>query len=239
MRTASISVGIGRYLHEEYGKSDMRLHFAQDDARAFSLYAKGADDGDGIDARHRLLIDGEADWDGLRHATTQIAAAGRPDLFTLYLSGHGEAGTAPGGGWFCLFDAREANPSLDGSRIDELLRIVDAETTILIVDCCFAEAVVGACDFFRYLRNSTARLRSLPHDSIKDRGKMPGSSDPSSRTCSSARFRSGRRSPTQAATSTSNGPSFRRFENRFPCSRLRERTEPFKSRSRREWPSRR
>lgn len=158
MRTASISVGIGRYLHEEYGKSDMRLHFAQDDARAFSLYAKGADDGDGIDARHRLLIDGEADWDGLRHATTQIAAAGRPDLFTLYLSGHGEAGTAPGGGWFCLFDAREANPSLDGSRIDELLRIVDAENTILIVDCCFAEAVVGACNFFRDLRNSTARF---------------------------------------------------------------------------------
>lgn len=158
MRATSISIGIGQYLHEEYAKSDMRLHFAQDDAQAFSLYARGADDVDDSDTRHRLLVDGEADWDGVRLAATQIAAAGRPDLFLLYLSGHGEAGVAPTGGWFCLVDAKPGEPSLTGSRIEELLRIVDASNTLLIVDCCFAEALIGRCDFFRHLQNSRARF---------------------------------------------------------------------------------
>ncbi|MHC4049194.1 hypothetical protein [Bradyrhizobium sp. 25ACV] len=158
MRTTSISVGIGQYLHEEYAKSDMRLHFAQDDARAFSLYAKGADDLDDNDARHRLLVDGEADWDRVRAAATQIAAAGRPDLFMLYLSGHGEAGATATGGWFCLVDAEPGVPSLTGPRIDELLRIVDAPNTLLVVDCCFAEALIGGCGFFRYLQDSSARF---------------------------------------------------------------------------------
>ncbi|MGY8662411.1 hypothetical protein Q3C01_08590 [Bradyrhizobium sp. UFLA05-109] len=158
MLVASISVGIGQYLREEYSKSDMRLLYAQDDARAFSLYARGADDGGGPDERHRLLVDDQAEWQHIAEAAAEIVSRGRPDLFVLYLSGHGEAGLAPVGGWFCLFDARAGDPSLTGARIDELFRIVDAPNSMLIIDCCFAEAVVASSGFFRNLERASARF---------------------------------------------------------------------------------
>jgi hypothetical protein len=159
LRAASISVGIGDYLHKEYRESAMLLKYAVGDARAFSLYARGADDdSDGAERRHQLLTDGQATWERMLTAAEGITTEGRLDLFTIYLSGHGEAGDGAAGGWFCLVDAEAGKPGLTANRLDELLIKVDASNTLLIVDCCFAEAVVGGCRFFDLLGRSRSRF---------------------------------------------------------------------------------
>jgi hypothetical protein len=159
LRCASISVGISSYAGREYRESVMLLRYAPGDAHALSLYARGADDDKNeADKRHKLLTDAEASWDRILAAADEISSEGRTDLFTVYLSGHGEAGSGSGGGWFCLVDAEAGKPSLTADRLDELLLKVDATNTLLIVDCCFAEALVGGCRFFNLLGRSKARL---------------------------------------------------------------------------------
>ncbi|MCK1446721.1 caspase family protein [Bradyrhizobium sp. 48] len=159
MRVASISIGIGNYKDRNYRESTAQLKHAQSDAKAFSKYAQGADDDKtDMSARHKFLIDREANLIELRSASEAISSAGNLDLFMLYLSGHGEPGSEIGGGWFCLFDAEGGLPSLTANLIDEVLRKVKAANTLLIIDCCFAEAVISTSRFFTLLGSSRSRL---------------------------------------------------------------------------------
>lgn len=158
MRCASISVGIVDYAHQHYRESEMRLRHAAEDARAFSRYAAlaGSDESE-QGPLHRLLVDRDATPAGLSAAFSDLAAAGPVDVFFLYLSGHGEQGDIDGG-WFCLADAQPARRSLAGTRLDELLRPVQANYVFVIIDCCYAEAAVSGMTFFSELGGRSARL---------------------------------------------------------------------------------
>jgi hypothetical protein len=159
LRVASISIGIGNYKDRKYRESTAQLKYAQSDAEAFSKYAQGADDDKtDIAARHKLLIDSKACLEELRAASDAISSAGGLDLFMLYLSGHGEPGSQAGGGWFCLFDAEGGQSSLTADLIDGTLRKAKATNTLLIIDCCFAEAVVSTSSFFNVLGDSRSKL---------------------------------------------------------------------------------
>src|SRR5690348_3363072 len=99
MRWASIAVGIVDYASDHYRNSDMRLRYAADDARAFWRYATlaSADNSD-QSSFHRLLLDRDATADRLRSELCYLAAI-EPEIFFIYLSGHGEQGDNDGG-WF-------------------------------------------------------------------------------------------------------------------------------------------
>lgn len=155
LRCASISVGIVDYAHAHYRASEMRLQYAADDARAFSRYAVIAGGGD--DGLHRVIPDSEATEDRVAAAFAELATAKDIDVFFLYLSGHGERGDA-GCGWFCLVDAQPGIRSLDGRRLDELLQQVPARHVLVIVDCCYAEALASNMTFFAGLEGASGRL---------------------------------------------------------------------------------
>lgn len=154
MRCASIAVGIVRYADAHYRDSDMRLQFACDDAKAFSHYSTLA--GDRQDD-NLLLLDGDATIEGLTKAFAQIAALPPTEVFFLYLSGHGEQGTG-GQGWFCLVDAKPGIPSLNAGTLDILLAKVKARHVVVLIDCCYAEAVVRRMHFFSWLDGGLGRL---------------------------------------------------------------------------------
>lgn len=157
MRWISLAVGIVDYANEHYRNSEMRLRFAAHDARAFCRYATfaGSDISD-QKPLHRLLLDRAATADRLRSEIADLAAAGPAEVFFLYLSGHGEQGDADGG-WFCLADAQPGCVSLGHHFLEELLYKIRAEHVCLVIDCCYAEAVVSNLRFFTELEGRSGR----------------------------------------------------------------------------------
>jgi hypothetical protein len=153
MRCASLSVGIIDYADRFYLASEMRLRYAVADAEAFHRYVSLA--WPSTSGQHVLLRNGEAVIEQLSAA---IASFDAPlDLFFLYLSGHGETGPA-GSGWFCLADAEPSIPSFDGAAIDRCLAGVNADSIIVFIDCCHAEAVVAASRSFFVHPGRTAQV---------------------------------------------------------------------------------
>lgn len=155
MRCASISVGIVAYEHESYRESSMRLLYAAEDAVAFHQYASTAWDGPGDE--HRLLADEQASSAAVERAFSELVASGRFDILLVYLSGHGEVGR-DGSGWFCLSDARPGEPSLGPRELDGLLGRVPVKRVILLLDCCYAEAVTRNMSLFGCLDGSLTRV---------------------------------------------------------------------------------
>ena len=156
MRHASICIGIVEYQASYYRDSSMRLRFAASDAIAFHRYLEQGP-ASRADAGHILLTDGQATSAGVTAAFAELARGERVDLLTVYLSGHGERGNEDGG-WFCLVDAEPGKCSLGGSQLDKLLLDVDAMQTLVIIDCCHAEAVFRHSEYFVQLGASSTRL---------------------------------------------------------------------------------
>jgi hypothetical protein len=158
MRTASISIGIVEYSDRHYRESAMRLRHASDDARAFSRYVTLAgDETEDRDRLHHALFDNNATWERLSQAAAEIASQDVADLFILYLSGHGEPGNGSGG-WFCLVDAKPGLSSLTPAQIDDLLAQITANHIVVVVDCCYAEAITAHLKFGFILRGMLSRF---------------------------------------------------------------------------------
>ena len=157
MHIASLCIGIVDYQHPAYGSSATRLRFANSDARAFSDYLKTASGGRDAAREHTLLLDEAAFLVNAQQALTELAERGEVELFVLYLAGHGERGDEQGG-WFCLADAIPSARSLDGARLEQLLSAVRAQSVLVVVDCCHAEALLGGMRYFTSLDGGRARL---------------------------------------------------------------------------------
>jgi len=155
MRYASISIGIVEYRARYYHESNMRLRFAASDAIAFHRYLEQATSPE--DSRHILITDSEASSDSVSAAFAQLAHGGQVEVFILYLSGHGERGN-DNGGWFCLADAEPGTCSLGGEQLDTLLESINAAQVLLVVDCCYAEALFRHSRYFAHLGTSRTRL---------------------------------------------------------------------------------
>lgn len=156
MRHASLCVGIVEYEATHYRDSTMRLRFAASDATAFHRYLEQGPAPE-ADARRILMTDAQATSAGVAAAFAELASGGRVDLLIVYLSGHGEHGNGDGG-WFCLADARPGQCSLGGAQLDALLQGVDAVQTLVVIDCCYAEAIFRHSRYFVQLANSSTRL---------------------------------------------------------------------------------
>lgn len=87
-----------------------------------------------------------------------LANGGRHDLLIVFLSGHGIVEPNRRGYLLQPAGVGGANDLLDPATLDRLLASVEAERTILILDCCFAEAVAGALAYFSQLGGDRARL---------------------------------------------------------------------------------
>lgn len=145
MRCASIAVGIVDYADNAYSRNEMRLRYAVGDAEAFHRYVSLCWPAD--IPQHHLLRDRDGSITNLETAVASVKNYGYVDLFFLYLSGHGEV-ARDGSGWFCLSDAQPEQPSLSGVDIDRLLGAVNADSVVVFIDCCHAEAVVTRCRSF-------------------------------------------------------------------------------------------
>lgn len=156
MQHASICIGIVEYQAEYYRCSSMRLRFAVSDAIAFHRYLEQGS-GSQANSRHILITEGNATSAGVAAAFAELASGERVDLLTVYLSGHGERGDVDGG-WFCLADAEPGTCSLGGPLLDKFLLDVDAMQTLVVIDCCHAEAVFRHSKYFVELGASKTRL---------------------------------------------------------------------------------
>jgi hypothetical protein len=95
----------------------------------------------------------------LRSGLKELAAQGPFDFLVLYLSGHGDVpGARLSEGWFCMRDAAPGAPSLDRRALDEWVAAISAARVLLLIDCCFAEAVVSGSEFFGRLDNAITRV---------------------------------------------------------------------------------
>ncbi len=158
MKLSSLCVGVCEYEKSAYNSSEMRLRYSVDDANAFSRYAALADGSDQDKSdRHVVLANLEATFENMNAVVERFASLGSVDLFILYLSGHGEV-SGVDAGWFCLADADPGRPSLTGPAIDNLLSKVSADHVLVVLDCCFAEAVLRGAPSLLSLGQSHSRV---------------------------------------------------------------------------------
>lgn len=134
----------------------MGLRYAVSDAQAFHRYMSLAWPSEDS-SPHLLISDRGATFDLFEAAIAAVAAGGPLDLFVLYLSGHGEIGRT-GAGWFCFSDARRGHASLDGVALDRCLAPIVADSIIVLIDCCHAEAAITSSSTFFATANRRARI---------------------------------------------------------------------------------
>ncbi|WP_172643832.1 caspase family protein [Rhizobium leguminosarum] len=143
------------YEDPAYGTSDLRLKYAAKDAHSFASYAEVA--WSNVEAATIVpLLDRGATLGSFDDAVSKFPP-GSVDLFVLYLAGHGDQ-VAGRGAWFCLSDARPGQPNLTVAIIDEAVKRIAAPRTVLLLDCCYAGAVVAGSTFFSTLGPATSRL---------------------------------------------------------------------------------
>jgi molecular chaperone DnaK len=155
VRIGVLAVGVENYEDPAYGTSDLRLKYAAKDAQSFASYAQVAWSDVEV-ATIVPLLDRGATLKGFEDAVATFPP-GSLDLFILYLAGHGDR-AAGRGAWFCLSDARPGQPNLTIAIIDEALKRIASPRIVLLIDCCYAGAVVAGGTFFSTLGFATSRL---------------------------------------------------------------------------------
>lgn len=148
----TLSIGIQKYRDDDLNRNKDRLRYSADDASSVSDYFKTVWP---VDSRHLLLLDEDASIDSIVKTCNLISQL-KPKLFLIFLSGHGNYNNKDNT-WFCAYDATLSASSIDGFTLNKILSEVDAESTILLLDCCYAEAILVSCDFFRQLSGSQLR----------------------------------------------------------------------------------
>jgi hypothetical protein len=157
VRSASICLGVVDYVSDHYRKSDRALRFAVSDATAFFNYTKAISDAPNDSATNHLIINAAATYDKLEQAVASIETLGNLELFILYLSGHGEVDDHALG-WFCLVDAEPGVPSLGREKLRALLDKISSQYVVVLIDCCYAEAIATGIGLPINLRERKGRL---------------------------------------------------------------------------------
>jgi hypothetical protein len=152
----AVVLGISAYRYPPEAGHAPPLKYAVDDADAVVRYLETCWPGEkGAFIRH--IDQGRADLAALGTAFAEVAEAGPYDLFLVYLAGHGLVG-GPKPGFVVQPDASGTPALATAEELDRLLSSVKARRTAFILDCCFAEAVIGDMQFFSELDGSEARL---------------------------------------------------------------------------------
>ncbi len=147
----AIVFGIG-----DYPKAGLaRLQFAAADAAAVHQHLSTCWPDD--NATILAIEEAEATLDGVRQAFGLLSKQAPYSLLLVYFSGHGVAGDRPG----LLLQPSSENELLtvlSAGELHDLFQSIVAERTLLILDCCFAEAIASGIEHFRKLESSEARL---------------------------------------------------------------------------------
>jgi hypothetical protein len=152
----AVVLGISTYRYGAEVDYAPSLKYAVGDADAIVEYLRTCWP-DENDAVVRSIAETEADLSALNKAFAELAAADPFDLFLVYLSGHGLAST-PKPGFVLQPDGAGGLALATAEELDRLLSSVKATRTAFILDCCYAEAVIGGMQFFKALDGSEARL---------------------------------------------------------------------------------
>lgn len=153
----ALVVGIGTYKSGESFPSVPPLRYAMEDANAIEEYLKAC--WSESDGRQIASVGADlATLYAIREAISDLSKHGRYDLFVVYLSGHGNAGTAETGFLTQPTTSGLSAALLSPLELDRMLGSIDADRVVFILDCCFAEAIVGKMNFFHTLGTSEARL---------------------------------------------------------------------------------
>ena len=155
MRVGAAIFGISEYVDDTLNSDTNRLRYASNDAISFERYVRAA-----WSAAPHTAIECWTDRTAtLAQWSSSVAriADFKPDFFVVYLAGHAFRTDESKSGFY-LTDTRGSDSVLNAEEIDRAFNSVGADTSILLLDCCHAEAVVGQAHFFRTLGGSHARL---------------------------------------------------------------------------------
>lgn len=138
-----LAVGVSRY-----AASDLRLKFADADARAMaSTLERVAARGPYREVRTLVLTDADVTRESILAALSRfLGQAGPDDVAVLFVAGHGVRDLASGSYYFLPYPATADTLFADGLRMsdfDEMLRIVrrNVRAVIVMLDTCHAGAL--------------------------------------------------------------------------------------------------
>src|SRR5882724_587974 len=153
----AVVVGIGAYRGSAESAAALKLQFPSKDADAIELYLRLCWP-DSSKASTIRIPETDATAAAIERACATLASRGPFELLIFYLSGHGVS-TADGGR-FLVQPATSSDPAnlLTSGALDRILESIPAKRVVLILDCCFAESIVGSMAFFSQLRGAEGRL---------------------------------------------------------------------------------
>ncbi|MCA1479854.1 caspase family protein [Bradyrhizobium sp. NBAIM08] len=155
-KVGAFIVGIGAY--RAIGATGLSpLQFAVNDADAVERYLRTCWPGVG-DLTFVRIPEDEATAAEIEIGLGSLAEGGPYELCWLFLSGHGWVDDATAGFLVQPAPGARSPPLLFAGTLDRLISKIDAKRTILVLDCCFAEALVRRMSFFAGLGPSDARL---------------------------------------------------------------------------------
>lgn len=155
-KIGALIVGIGIYNYERE-RCHQNLEYPAADADGIEQYilACWPEEPD----RHICRIkESEASLAAFQRGFAELAICGPYDLQFVFLSGHGifEPNER---GFMVQPSTRQAPRSLlQPNTLDSFLGLSKAKRTIFILDCCYAEAIIGELKFFSRLDSDDARL---------------------------------------------------------------------------------
>ena len=149
-------VGIGAYSYGGQSSSFPPLKFPKADVDGIEAYVSAC-----WARSERCVVrveEGDATLAGLERGFATLARGGPYDLQLVFLSGHGLVEPTRRGYLLQPSEPLKALSLLEPVTIDRFLALSKAKRTVLILDCCYAEAIVGQLQFFSALGNDRARL---------------------------------------------------------------------------------
>jgi hypothetical protein len=152
----AVVLGISEYRYAAEVDYAPPLRYAVADAEAVVSYLRACWP-DKTGAVVRQIAESGADLAALRRAFAEVATADSYDLFFVFLSGHGLV-ASPQAGFVVQPDPTGVSGLATAEELDRLLSSVQAKRTAFVLDCCYAEAVIGQMQFFDRLDGGEARL---------------------------------------------------------------------------------
>ena len=151
----AIVVGIGSYRYDR--EQFPLLRYSSNDADQVANYLRTCWPTQD-EATLIRMVEEDATVKGVTDAFAALAHAGPYDLQLIFLSGHGLVDSQSAG--FVVQPPVGSSDLclLDSAYLDRLITSVRAKSTILILDCCYAEGITRRMTFFAGLGESDARL---------------------------------------------------------------------------------
>ena len=158
-----IAVGISHYRDNSLSSG---VAFAAADAQTIAAQLKRQGTGLFRDVIPKVLIDKDASLEGIQKAFADLAPQIQAtDEFVFYLAGHGTAinGEYTFVPWNAIYSSSKAlhDQSLTEERLQALLKTVQANKTLLLLDTCSAGSAIEARDPIVSEKGSIERLSKL------------------------------------------------------------------------------